>query len=302
MAGNPTAHNATDPWTAYLGFTPPGETAAMLEASGLKVGTVGMNKAAGDTNALTDLAADPAAGQDARLASRYVQLDRTDEADSEAMLVWLRFHGVTGPLPAGVATLPAPVQAALLAREVSRVKQLVAHRHTSFWSNPLHDVTDLIGQGIQGTAPGIGLGLFSRATGLTIGEGANLDVTAFGVDLNGSVGYYATPHGDALVETGGFGTSSGWGADVTVGPSVSNAERPGDLEGPFGYIEVSGGEYVVGSGSLQLGRNSDGRLMWVGYGVAGDDSGLNFGDALDIPGAPVVYGAGASWTWVQPVG
>jgi hypothetical protein len=153
MAGNPTAHNATDPWTAYLGFTPPGETAAMLEASGLKLGTVGMNKAAGDTNALTDLAADPAHGQNAKLATLDLKRDANYASSIPGLVAWLLSHGMKG-LPGGFYSLPGPTQAVLLAL---RERQLRQHPGDPSWLGIASVGLHVVSFGLGGAAAVLGV-------------------------------------------------------------------------------------------------------------------------------------------------
>jgi hypothetical protein len=138
----------------------------------------------------------------------------------------------------------------------------------------------------------------SSVTGLTLGGCISGSITGFSANGVASVCYYATPSGDGgLTASLGGGTGLGWGADLTLGPSISNAQHVSDLGGWFGYTGGSAGEDIVGSGSLSYGVNSCGNTIFDGYAGAGEDSGFNFGRPLGIPGLPFSAGTGASYTW-----
>jgi len=116
---------------------------------------------------------------------------------------------------------------------------------------------------IAGSATGRSLSLASRATGISLG--GCISGSAFGgPDVTGSLCYYATPSGESGVTApGGLGVGGPAGANLLVGPSVSNAENLSDFEEWFLYGGASAGEAQYGAGVQgQIGKNGCGRTIW----------------------------------------
>lgn len=160
---------------------------------------------------------------------------------------------------------------------------------------------DGTGSAIGSSPVGIGLQTLSSITGYSVGGCFGGSVTGFSVNVTGSACYYATPSGqNGLTVTYGGGTGLGWGADLTAGPTFSNAQNLNDLGGWFGYTGGSIGDGDVASGSLSYGRNNCGDLITNGYVGVGEDSGLNFAPFFGIPGSSFSAGTGVSYTWIYP--
>lgn len=115
------------------------------------------------------------------------------------------------------------------------------------------------------TPPGWLLDQASKATGISIGQCLG-GSSYFGYDVTGSICYYATPSGqNGFTVTGGGGGGGPLGANGMAAISFSNAHKLSDFGGPFIYAGGTVGEGAESGGVQgQLGRNSCGRLIWVG--------------------------------------
>jgi hypothetical protein len=136
--------------------------------------------------------------------------------------------------------------------------------------------------------------LVSQTTGVTVG--GCLGGSAFaGAAVTGSVCYYSTPSGQAgITVTGGGGGGGPIGANLLIGPSVSNAQSLCDLHGPFAYAGGTLGDTLpeVG-GQAAIGTGSHGQP--VGVATGGWAPGVNFPVPFSVEG-------GVTYTGIFPAG
>ena len=144
---------------------------------------------------------------------------------------------------------------------------------------------------IQSSPTGVGLDALSKVSGLTFGGCIGGSVFA-GPGATANLCYAVTPSGQSgFTFTLGGGGGGPLGANLLIGPMVSNAQRLSDLGGPFAYGEGSAGEGPYGAGGQgAIGQNACGKTIWSAEG------GWAPGARFPIP-IPATGGGGASYTW-----
>ena len=142
--------------------------------------------------------------------------------------------------------------------------------------------------GIANSPDGQALSVLSQTTGVSWGGCVGGSAYA-GVGVAEAICYYATPSGQSgFTVEGGAGGGGPFGANLLIGPSVSNAQNLSDLGGWFAYGGGSVGEGPYSAGVQgQIGQNSCGNTIWSA--TAG------WAPSLDVP-APFSFEGGGSYT------
>jgi RHS repeat-associated protein len=120
-------------------------------------------------------------------------------------------------------------------------------------------VSDRIASSYVGQVLQLGASLSHRTLGLCSGGSAYLPLA----EVTGSGCYQVTPSGEhGLTATLGEGTGEGFGANATIGLSVSNAESVQKFGGKFDYVDASAGEHVAGAGVDYAWSTTHGDTTW----------------------------------------
>jgi RHS repeat-associated protein len=163
------------------------------------------------------------------------------------------------------------------------------------WTSPWDCAGDVVDVGLKVTGTVIHYSpagqladLISRTTGVTVGGCVGGSAFA-GVGVTGSICYYSTPSGQAgITVTAGGGVGGPAGANLMIGPSVSNAQQLCQLGSWFYYGGGTLGEGLPDVGGQVAVGDSNGHPIWVGTG--------GWTPGVSVP-TPFSVEGGKTYTW-----